>query len=45
MDAGPGVVKSSTAPQKTGLPLVVYALALGTFLMLTTEFVVCRDLA
>lgn len=29
-----------TAPRKERLPLVVYVLALGTFLMLTTEFVV-----
>lgn len=30
----------SATPSRTRLPLVVYVLALGTFLMLTTEFVV-----
>jgi len=30
----------STDPSRTRLPLVVYVLAVGTFLMLTTEFVV-----
>jgi DHA1 family inner membrane transport protein len=36
----PVAVKRSNTPGKTRLPLVVYVLALGTFLMLTTEFVV-----
>ena len=31
---------STTSHERTRLPLVVYVLALGTFLMLTTEFVV-----
>lgn len=33
-------VEAATASQKSRLPLVVYVLAIGTFLMLTTEFVV-----
>jgi len=31
---------AATGPSRTRLPLVVYVLAVGTFLMLTTEFVV-----
>jgi predicted MFS family arabinose efflux permease len=40
MEAAPLAVNSSNPPGMTRLPLVVYVLALGTFLMLTTEFVV-----
>jgi DHA1 family inner membrane transport protein len=40
METAPVAVNSSNTPGKTRLPLVVYVLALGTFLMLTTEFVI-----
>jgi predicted MFS family arabinose efflux permease len=37
----PSAAKSApTARERGRMPLVVYVLALGTFLMLTTEFVV-----
>ncbi len=38
--AGPAGAPGARAPHPARLPLVVYVLALGTFLMLTTEFVV-----
>lgn len=37
METAPVAVNRSNSPGKTRLPLVVYVLALGTFLMLTTE--------
>ncbi|WP_411701334.1 MFS transporter [Conyzicola sp.] len=40
VDATSDVAPEAAVPQKPRLPLVVYILALGTFLMLTTEFVV-----
>jgi predicted MFS family arabinose efflux permease len=38
--AGPAGDGAAPAPRRVRLPFVVYALAAGTFLMLTTEFVV-----
>ncbi|RKW71439.1 MFS transporter [Galactobacter caseinivorans] len=40
LEAAPHTESGNTTPAQPRLPLVVYVLALGTFLMLTTEFVV-----
>jgi predicted MFS family arabinose efflux permease len=40
VDRGAGTADAPASPARAKLPLVVYVLALGTFLMLTTEFVV-----